>query len=192
MTTAVSGPGITISSTESARKGSKVDVHHETLACCATSPVTEGLALSESRAPAARERGALPDRSACVSEQGALDWRRVDDRETPVVELDPLGEELCAEPVPVARDRVDAASSCSCWSPSVGVAGSPGPAGHSRHGVHGVRPRSRRRAGCFRGTWQRRPGAGRHRVRSRVPPSASAWRHLRRGSRAPAARSRRR
>jgi hypothetical protein len=40
--------------------------------------------------------------------EGSGDRGRVDEREAPVVEVDALGKELGAEPVAVARDRVDA------------------------------------------------------------------------------------
>lgn len=55
-----------------------------------------------------RQRGALRGGPARVSEQRARNRLRVDYREAPVIELDPLGEELCAEPVPVAGNRINA------------------------------------------------------------------------------------
>jgi hypothetical protein len=52
--------------------------------------------------------GTLRGGSASVSEQRAGDRLRIDNRETPVVQLDALGKELCAQTVAIAGDRVKA------------------------------------------------------------------------------------
>src|SRR5690349_570387 len=57
-----------------------------------------------------REHRAGGDRALRVLLQARRDGRRVDDRVAPLVERDPLRQELGAEPVALARDRVHADS----------------------------------------------------------------------------------
>ena len=52
------------------------------------------------------------------------DRYRVDDRVTPVVEADELGQQLGAQPVPIARDGVDSEVAGHRQLPSVLVTGS--------------------------------------------------------------------
>src|SRR5436305_14350697 len=54
------------------------------------------------------QRGASLHRSGGVACGLAGDWFRIDDREAPLVELDPLGQKLRTEPVALAGDRIDA------------------------------------------------------------------------------------
>src|SRR5262249_4171217 len=67
-------------------------------------PLTPGLSLLEQQ----RQRWARLDRTRSMASRLAADRFRVDDREAPLVELDPLRQELGTEAVALAGDRVDA------------------------------------------------------------------------------------
>ena len=131
--------------------------------------------------------GQASDGAARVGEQLLGDRAAVDDRVAPVVELDPLGEQLGAEAVPGAGDRVDLRCALTP-RPCAGVreaSRSVGGRRQARHGpalVVGELLARRRAARCARkrtapsGRWQApRPG------RSRLQRSSScAARRLRR------------
>ena len=105
-----------------------------------------------------RERGAGLNRPGCVAGGFARNGLGIDDRVAPLVELDPLGQQLRAQPVAFAGDRVTRTRF------TVRPPGSAGPAAWPRSGLEdGARPRVRTpRARSSRRPRHRRDGGRPH------------------------------
>ena len=136
------------------------------LRLAAADRVAGGRRLASRGARQQRELRARVHRPAGVGEQLGRDRPAVDDRVAPVVEDDHLGQQLGAQPVAVARDRIDAQVRASCGQRRAARGGAA--SGRRAQSSHG------RRAGAARARARRRRSALREEARGAVGVVAGA------------------